>query len=81
MSTDSVEMVEVVIQATECVVYCQTVRMPKTVFEKLDKMLESDDREEREKAEEKVHMWVDTRDILYASGFELEGFRRKQPSD
>lgn len=81
MSTDSIETVEVVIQATERVEYYQIVRMPKAEFEKLDKMLDSDDRKERKKAEEKVQMWVNTEIIFDASDFELEDFRRKQPSD
>jgi hypothetical protein len=74
------ETVEVVIQATERVEYFQTVRMPKAEFEKLDKMLESEKRDECEKAVQKIQGWVNTRDVCSARGFELEDFRRKQPA-
>lgn len=74
------ETVEVVIQATGRVEYCQTVKMPKSVFEKLDRMLDSDHRKERENAEEEIQGWVNPADILDADLFELEDFHLADPA-
>ena len=74
------ETVEVVIQATERVEYWQTVKMPKSVFERLDRMLDSNHRKERNNAVEEIQGWVNTADILDADHFELEDFHLADPA-
>lgn len=74
MNTEK-EMVEVRIQATERIEYFQTVRMPRATFERLDVALDSDDRQERRRAEAEIEGgWINTSDICGADDFELETF-------
>lgn len=69
------EMVEVRIQATERIEYFQTVRMPRAEFEKLDALLDSEDRAARERAEGEIEgMWINTSDVCGSDDFELETF-------
>jgi|GEM_PF-3723314 len=69
------EMVEVLIQATERIEYFQTVRMPKSAFEKLDEALNSDNRSTRKRAEEEIEgLWINTSDVCGTDDFELETF-------
>lgn len=68
------EMVEVTIQAFERVEYYQTVKMKKTEFDRLDKMLDSNDRREQERAQDEIQGWIDTRNICDVDRFKLEYF-------
>lgn len=68
------EYVQVNIQGEERVRYDQTVKMKKEDFERLNAMLDSDDRGERRKAEEIIGDHLDRRDVLDADDFELEDF-------
>lgn len=74
MSNDE-EMVEVRIQATERIEYFQTVRMPKSAFEKLNAALDSKDRSKRGRAEEEIQgMWINTSEVCGTDDFELDTF-------
>lgn len=69
------EMVEVRIQATERIEYFQTVSMPRATFEKLNAALDSDNRQERKRAEGEIEGgWINTSDICGVDNFELETF-------
>ena len=69
------EYVTVRISGEERVRYDQTKKVPKEEFERLNAMLDSDDRRERRKAEELIgDLWIDRRDVLDADSFELEDF-------
>lgn len=69
------EYVTVRIYGEERVRYDQTKKVPKEEFERLNAMLDSDDRRERRKAEELIgDLWIDRRDVLDADSFELEDF-------
>lgn len=74
MTTDE-EMVEVRIQATERIEYCQDVCMPKATFDRLSAALDSDDRAERKRAQDEIEgAWVNTSDICSTDDFDLEEF-------
>lgn len=68
------EYVKVNIQGEERVRYDQTVKMKKDDFDRLNAMLDSDDRRERRKAEEIIGDHLDRRDVLDADDFELDDF-------
>ncbi|MFZ5621137.1 MAG: hypothetical protein ACOY5W_08970 [Pseudomonadota bacterium] len=69
------EYVTVRISGEERVRYDQTKKVPKDEFERLNALLNSEDRSERRKAEEVIgDLFVDRRDVLDADDFELEDF-------
>lgn len=69
------EYVTVRISGEERVRYDQTKKVPKAEFERLNALLDSEDRSERRKAEEMIgDLLVDRRDVLDADDFELEDF-------
>ena len=69
------ESVMVRISGEETVRYSQTKQMPKDEFERLSKMLNSESRSDRRKAESLIgDLWIDRRDPVDSSDFELEEF-------
>lgn len=69
------EFVTVRVSGEERVRYDQIKKVPKDEFERLNAMLESEDRRERRKAEELIgDLLIDRRDVLDADDFELEDF-------
>ena len=69
------EFVTVRISGEERVRYDQTKKVPKAEFERLNAMLDSEDRRERRKAEELIgDLFIDRRDVLDADDFELDDF-------
>ena len=63
------------ISGEETVRYSRTVQMPKDEFERLNQMLDSENRAERRKAESLIgDLWIDRRDPVDSSDFELEEF-------
>ena len=70
-----IESVMVRISGEETVRYSQTVKMSKEEFEQLSQLLDSESREERIKAESLIgDLWIDRRDPMDVSDFELEDF-------
>jgi len=69
------EYVTVHISGEETVRYSQIKKMPKDEFERLNAMLDSDDRSERRKAEELIgDLFIDRQNVLDADDFKLEDF-------
>jgi len=69
------EYVTVRITGEERVRYDQTKEVPKAEFERLNAMLDSDDRRERRMAKELIGgLFINRRDALDADDFELEDF-------
>ena len=69
------ESVMVRISGEETVRYSQTKQMPKDEFERLSKMLNSESRSDRRKAEALIGgLWIDRRDPMDVPDFEIENF-------
>lgn len=70
------ETVSVLIVGEERVRYHQIKTMPKAEFERLDAMLDSDDRKERNKAQQIIgYLWIDRRDVFDSDDFEIDDFK------
>jgi hypothetical protein len=68
------EYVKVNIQAEERVQYNQDIEIKREDFDRLNAMLDSDDRHERKKAEKMIGEYIDRRDVFGSFEFELDDF-------
>lgn len=64
----------VTITGEELIRYKQTVQMPKSEYERLSSMLNSDNRQESLRAEEQIGSYIDRHDVFDSDDFEVEDF-------
>lgn len=68
------DFVMVRITGKEIVLYDQTVRMPRADFDRLNAMLNSDDRAENQNAQDSISGLIDPNEIYDSDGFEVDDF-------